>query len=166
MVVPEVLSEESLTPWKALASAMKGDSEKMEGKRTLAVMQLSHAGRQSTNFIGGRMPFVPPSAPSSIRLGSTSKDGWISRLLYRLLFQTPRCMSENEIDDVVARFVRGAQLASESGFDGVQLHAAHGCAYNLFLSLLFDLLTLFLLGRPLISVHISEGKPLDYNFCR
>lgn len=131
LVVPEELSEEALAPWKALARAIKGDDDETEGSRTLAIMQLSHAGRQSTNFVGGRMPFEPPSAPSSVRLGSESaaREGWISRPLFSLLFQKPRSMSKEEIDDVVSRFVRGAQLASESGFDGVQLHAAHGCAY-------------------------------------
>ncbi|KLO14364.1 FMN-linked oxidoreductase [Schizopora paradoxa] len=134
MVVPEVLSEESTAPWRILASAIKGDNDALDETRPLVIMQLSHAGRQSTNFIGGRMPFVPPLAPSSIRLGSTSKDGWIARLLYRILFQTPRTMTETDIEDVVARFVRGARLASESGFDGVQLHAAHGYLISQFIS--------------------------------
>ncbi len=101
MVVPEILSDESLAPWQTLANSMKGDSEETGRPRTLAVMQLSHAGRQSTNFVGGRIPFMPPSAPSSVGLGSTTKDAWVSRLLYRLLFQTPRSMSKSEIDDVV-----------------------------------------------------------------
>ena len=138
MVIPNVLSEESLTPWKTLANAMKGETKAMNGNRSLAIMQLSHAGRQSTNFVGGRTPFAPPSAPSAVPLGNSSKHGWISRTLYRILFQTPRSMSKSEIEEVVNRFVRGAVLANESGFDGVQLHAAHGCAYmfmSVFLSL-------------------------------
>jgi 2,4-dienoyl-CoA reductase-like NADH-dependent reductase (Old Yellow Enzyme family) len=36
-------------------------------------------------------------------------------------------MSLENIDDVVEAFVRGAKLAVLAGFDGVQLHAAHGC---------------------------------------
>ncbi|KLO14392.1 FMN-linked oxidoreductase [Schizopora paradoxa] len=133
MVVPEVLSAESMAPWKVLARAMKGEMDGLDEPRPFAIMQLSHAGRQSTNFIGGRMPFVPPLAPSSIRLGSTSKDGYIARVLYRILFQTPRAMSKTDIEDVVACFVRGARLASESGFNGVQLHAAHGYLISQFI---------------------------------
>jgi 2,4-dienoyl-CoA reductase-like NADH-dependent reductase (Old Yellow Enzyme family) len=43
------------------------------------------------------------------------------------MFQTPRALSVNEIEDVVRAFVKGAKVALESGFDGIQLHAAHGC---------------------------------------
>lgn len=36
-------------------------------------------------------------------------------------------MSLQDVDEVVTAFVRGARVALESGFDGIQLHAAHGC---------------------------------------
>jgi 2,4-dienoyl-CoA reductase-like NADH-dependent reductase (Old Yellow Enzyme family) len=36
-------------------------------------------------------------------------------------------MSLADIDDAVEAFVRGAKLAKLAGFDGIQLHAAHGC---------------------------------------
>jgi 2,4-dienoyl-CoA reductase-like NADH-dependent reductase (Old Yellow Enzyme family) len=91
-------------------------------------MQLSHAGRQSPNVLGGRRPFAPPLSPSAIALGSGKKNkGFLSSLFHRLLFQVPQEMSLANIDDVVEGFVRGAKLAALTGFDGVQLHAAHGC---------------------------------------
>ncbi|KAG5642729.1 hypothetical protein DXG03_002274 [Asterophora parasitica] len=43
-------------------------------------------------------------------------------------------MSLNDIDNVVEAFVKGARVASKSGFDGVQLHAAHGYLIAQFIS--------------------------------
>jgi len=63
-------------------------------------------------------------------------------------------MSISDIDDTVEGFVRGATVAHMSGFDGVQIHAAHGCEYhpspshglveNLIFSLSVDLLAQFM----------------------
>lgn len=38
-------------------------------------------------------------------------------------------MDETEIEDVIELFARSARLAWETGFDSVQVHAAHGCTY-------------------------------------
>ncbi|KAJ7185282.1 hypothetical protein C8R46DRAFT_1059979 [Mycena filopes] len=131
LVLPDDMSEKSLEPFRALASAMHGERE--DGP--LAIMQLSHAGRQSPNILGGRFPFSPPLGPSSIRLGSSLKhNGIISNLLHRIMFQIPRAMSLADIDEVVAAFVRGARIAAETGYDGVELHAAHGYLLAQFMS--------------------------------
>lgn len=128
LVIPGRLSEEALKPYKALAHAIKGSSG-----RTLAVMQLSHAGRQSSNFIGGRHPFKRPLAPSAIAVGMTTPlDDPVAAMVHNILFQTPKEMSLEDIEEVVAGFVRGARLAHESGFDGVELHVAHGCEYVIY----------------------------------
>ena len=149
MVVPEVLTEENVRPFQRLAAAMHGDCtitaepkacrDGVRKERTLAIMQLSHGGRQSPNILGGRWPFVSPLAPSAVPLHFTSRKGreaanigkWLSQalsmLMHKLMFQTPRAMSPGDIDTVIGAFVRGAQLAARSGFDGVELHAGHGC---------------------------------------
>lgn len=36
-------------------------------------------------------------------------------------------MSEQEIEEVIGLFVNSAKVAEEAGFDGVELHSAHGC---------------------------------------
>jgi 2,4-dienoyl-CoA reductase-like NADH-dependent reductase (Old Yellow Enzyme family) len=123
LVVPDQLNENTMRPYKTLARVMKGPDG-----RTLAIMQLSHAGRQSANFIGGRYPFERPFAPSAVAVGShTVQDDPVAALLQSVLFQTPREMSHADIDEVAEGFVKGARLAHESGFDGVELHVAHGC---------------------------------------
>ncbi len=121
VVIPQQLTDASLKPFIQLADAMH------ESGRSLAIMQLSHAGRQSANFIGGRWPFAPPRAPSPVRVGSSSSAGFLVDVFHWLCFQTPDPLTVAEIDDVVEAFVRGAHVAVQSGFDGIELHAAHGC---------------------------------------
>ncbi|KAJ7635103.1 hypothetical protein FB45DRAFT_910774 [Roridomyces roridus] len=131
LVAPSGFSDTELRPFKELADAIHGQRE----HRPKAILQLSHAGRQSPNFIGGRPPFVAPLAPSSIRLGSTLKEkGWLSGLIHQAMFGIPRTMSLADIDQVVDAFVRGARVASLANFDGVQLHVAHGYLLAQFIS--------------------------------
>ncbi|KAJ6536346.1 hypothetical protein B0H19DRAFT_1183256, partial [Mycena capillaripes] len=87
-------------------------------EKPMAIIQLSHAGRQSPNILGGRFPFVSLLEPSSIRP--------LSNFFHRIMFQILRAMTLAGIDAVLAAFVRGAKLAAQTGFDGIQLHAAHG----------------------------------------
>ncbi|CAM3230584.1 NADH:flavin oxidoreductase/NADH oxidase family protein [Tsukamurella hominis] len=84
-------------------------------------MQISHPGRQ----IQKDMPGVVwgPSA-KSVDLGSALS----SR------FATPTAMSEDQIRATVARFATTARRAEEAGFDGVEVHAAHGYLLSQFLS--------------------------------
>ncbi len=80
-------------------------------------MQISHPGRQVTRMVTGE-----PVAPSAVqlRLGG--------------LFGKPRALTEGEIVDVVARFVKVAGIARRAGFTGVQVHGAHGYLCSQFLS--------------------------------
>ncbi|TFY70941.1 hypothetical protein EVG20_g2060 [Dentipellis fragilis] len=149
MVVPRALTEDSLKPFKKLALAMRGRpssdgsgnmAEDTDAGNALIVMQLSHAGRQSPTVLGGRIPPSSALAPSPIRMGdprytnASTKDGWLSHSVVRLMFPTPVEMTVTDINEVVDSFVRGAKVALQSGFDGVELHAAHGYLISQFLS--------------------------------
>ncbi|MQA40208.1 NADH:flavin oxidoreductase/NADH oxidase family protein [Rugamonas aquatica] len=83
-------------------------------------MQINHPGRQMPAALGQET--IAPSA-IAMDLGNLSSQ-----------FSTPREMSENDIADVKRRFVRTAQLAKEFGFNGVEVHAAHGYLISQFLS--------------------------------
>ncbi|MFC3104092.1 NADH:flavin oxidoreductase/NADH oxidase family protein [Salinisphaera aquimarina] len=80
-------------------------------------MQLSHAGRQAPFYCSPK-----PVAPSAVGL----------KLLGA--YRRPRALSLADIESIVARFVHAATVAQACGFDGVQIHAAHGYLLSEFLS--------------------------------
>jgi 2,4-dienoyl-CoA reductase-like NADH-dependent reductase (Old Yellow Enzyme family) len=132
MTIPEHITDENLVPFKKLSAAIHGLYSSSQGtisgnsNKTLAIMQLNHPGRQSSNFIGGRRPFKAPLAPSAVRLGGYQL-GFMSSAIHTLMFQTPRPMSHVDISEMIQAFVKGAKVAHLSDFDGIQLHVAHGC---------------------------------------
>ncbi|NCU10719.1 MAG: NADH:flavin oxidoreductase/NADH oxidase family protein, partial [Sphingomonadaceae bacterium] len=80
--------------------------------------QISHAGRQTM------APVNPhPKAPSAVKLGLPGGQ-----------FGQPVALTEAEIEDLIARFAQAAVICAEGGFDGVQIHAAHGYLISQFLS--------------------------------
>ncbi|KAL5522565.1 hypothetical protein ACEPAG_8582 [Sanghuangporus baumii] len=144
MVVPEHLSEESMSRFRKLSDVLHGlnverGSTIEHGKemQPLAIMQLNHTGRQSPNVLGGRF-FQPPLSASATRVGdskeSRRKDNLLTGVANAALFQRARAMSEQDVKTTIDDFVRGARLAYESGFDGIQIHAAHGYLIAQFIS--------------------------------
>lgn len=100
--------------------------------KTPTFVQLVHAGRQSPIGAGSRGRLQKTIAPSAIplRLG----EGLVASALGAIIFGTPKAMTLEDIHEVVAQFTVAAKLAHESGFKGVELHAAHGYLLCDFLS--------------------------------
>ena len=102
------------------------------GKRSGVVMQINHAGRKASEKVtcpepcpecgrrGSRRVGRTPVAPSPV---SQVKGG-----------PRPHELTEAEIEELVGAFGRAAGRAKEAGFDGVQLHGAHGYLINQFCS--------------------------------
>lgn len=79
-------------------------------------LQLFHAGRQTSQLFTGVQPVAP------------------SPLACPMIKEIPHELSIDEIKDIENKFVMAAQYAGTAGFDGIELHAAHGYLINQFLS--------------------------------
>jgi len=91
------------------------------GKRygMVQLIQLSHPGRQCPKGLN-KETVAPSAVPFSPMLATT--------------FGTPRELREDEILDIIQRFATSAQICEKAGFEGVQLHGAHGYLISQFLS--------------------------------
>jgi 2,4-dienoyl-CoA reductase-like NADH-dependent reductase (Old Yellow Enzyme family) len=81
------------------------------------IIQLTHGGRQCfPALLGGCEPLAPSAVPDRTKKA------------------TPRAMTHEEIWEVVEAFGTAARRAMWAGFDGIQIHGAHGYLVSEFLS--------------------------------
>ncbi|MFD3585982.1 NADH:flavin oxidoreductase [Streptomyces sp. NPDC058683] len=109
--IPRFHGEEQLAGWAKVA-------EGVHAAGGTIVPQLWHIGMVRKQ---GQPPFAdaPAVGPSGIRLDGTEGEG--------------KAMSREDLDDVIRAFAEAAADAERIGFDGVELHGAHGYLLDQFL---------------------------------
>ncbi|MFG2969218.1 MULTISPECIES: NADH:flavin oxidoreductase [unclassified Streptomyces] len=109
--IPRFHGEEQLAGWAKVA-------EGVHAAGGTIVPQLWHIGMVRKQ---GQPPFAdaPAVGPSGIRLDGTEGEG--------------RAMTAQDLDDVIRAFAEAAADAERIGFDGVELHGAHGYLLDQFL---------------------------------
>ncbi len=103
-------SDESIPAYRQIVNAVHEHG-------TPIILQAAHCGRQTRSKITGQ----PTVAPSALRDTFFSED-------------MPKALSESNINEIIANFVSAVVRAQQAGFDGVQLHLAHGYLLSQFLS--------------------------------
>ncbi|MBJ7354415.1 MAG: NADH:flavin oxidoreductase/NADH oxidase family protein [Thermoleophilaceae bacterium] len=83
-----------------------------------AIVQLNHPGRQTLRSVSSLVV-----APSAVRVNIPGTP-----------FPKPRALEVAEIEDIIERFATAAEISVRAGFDGIQLHGAHGYLISQFLS--------------------------------
>ena len=99
-----------------MVEGLKKLAEVIHRNGSKAMMQINHAGSNTTPEITRTIP-VAPSAVSHPRRGSM-----------------PRELTHEEITNIIKAFQNAARRTKEAGFDGVEIHSAHGYLLNQFFS--------------------------------
>jgi 2,4-dienoyl-CoA reductase-like NADH-dependent reductase (Old Yellow Enzyme family) len=89
-------------------------AEAINSNRARAMLQISHAGRQTSRADIGRQPVAP------------------SGVLYQ--GEVPKELTLSEIQEIQCGFAEAARRLKQSGFDGVEVHGAHGYLLSQFVS--------------------------------
>jgi 2,4-dienoyl-CoA reductase-like NADH-dependent reductase (Old Yellow Enzyme family) len=105
-------SYESVAAWRQVTAAVKPYGVPL-------ILQLAHGGALTDPAVTGS----PGKAPSRHRY----KTG-----------RTAEALTDIEIEAIIAAFVRAIARAELAGFDGVEIHAAHGYLLSAFLSPLLN----------------------------
>ncbi|WP_133888905.1 NADH:flavin oxidoreductase [Streptomyces sp. BK208] len=109
--VPRFHGDEQLAGWAKVAEAVHAAGGTI-------VPQLWHIGMVRK---AGEPPFAdaPAVGPSGLRIGEDEPTG--------------TAMTRSDLDDVVGAFAESAAAAERLGFDGVEIHGAHGYLVDQFL---------------------------------
>ncbi len=91
-------------------------AEAIHAEGASVVLQVCHAGNQTTPFTMGLQPVAPSPVPS------------------HFIGVVPRELDLDEIELIQDSFAEAARRAKQAGLDGVELHGAHGYLMNQFLS--------------------------------
>ncbi|WP_292391781.1 NADH:flavin oxidoreductase [Methanosarcina sp. UBA5] len=91
-------------------------TERVHRYKSKIVLQIVHGGRQAS--VSDEYPI--PMAPSEVKDSHSAV--------------VPREMTEQEILEIIEAFTKAAVRAKKAGFDGVQLHCAHGFLLSNFIS--------------------------------
>jgi len=112
-----ILTQRQVDTWRPVVDKIKAGG-------ALAIMQIFHCGRMGWPEVNPAGRIIAPSAVPPAQDNPLTGEP----------YPVPDEMSLFDIDQVINGFVRTAQGAVEAGFDGIEIHGAHGYLINQFLS--------------------------------
>lgn len=122
--VPGLYSDEALAGWRTVTDAVHA-----RGGRIF--VQMWHVGRISHTSLqpGGQPPVAPSAIQAKAKTYLVHEDGSGSFEPTSM----PRALNADELPGIIEDYRRAARAALESGFDGVEIHAANGYLIDQFL---------------------------------
>ncbi|MBF0203069.1 MAG: NADH-dependent flavin oxidoreductase [Desulfamplus sp.] len=112
-----MLTQRQIDTWKPV-------TETIREQGSISICQIFHCGRMAWKDVN---PAKRVIAPSPVK---PAQDNPLTGTAY----ETPDTMSQFDIDHVINGFVQTAKGAIAAGFDGVEIHCAHGYLVSQFLS--------------------------------
>jgi 2,4-dienoyl-CoA reductase-like NADH-dependent reductase (Old Yellow Enzyme family) len=110
-------TQRQIDAWKPVVQAIQSEG-------AVAIMQMFHCGRMAWPEVNPARRVIAPSAITP------NQDNPMTGAPYPV----PDAMTQFDIDHVINGFVETAKGAVEAGFDGIEIHGAHGYLINSFLS--------------------------------
>jgi N-ethylmaleimide reductase len=118
--MPGIYTRDQIAGWKKVTKAVHENGGRI-------FLQIMHTGRISHPAnMPGKAEVIAPSAITAKGEIWTEQHGWQP-------YATPRAMTTSEVQKMVQQYVKAATQAIDAGFDGVELHAAHGYLMDQFL---------------------------------
>lgn len=112
-----LLTQPQIQAWGKVVKAIQAEG-------SLAIMQMFHCGRMAWPEVNPAHRSIAPSPVSPKQINPLTQEP----------YPVPEEMSQFDIDHVINGFVETAKGAVAAGFDGVEIHGAHGYLINQFLS--------------------------------
>jgi N-ethylmaleimide reductase len=116
---PGIYSPEQIAGWKAVTDAVHAEGGKI-------IAQIWHVGRVSHVSLqpGNQAPIAPSAILANTKTYIESGFAEVSQ---------PRELGLDEIPGIIADYAKAAENAKAAGFDGIELHGAHGYLLDQFL---------------------------------
>ena len=112
-----LVTQRQIEAWRPVVRAIQKEG-------SMAMMQMFHCGRMAWPDINPANRVIAPSAITPKQINPMTKEP----------YPVPDIMTQFDIDHVIVGFVETARGAIEAGFDGIEIHGAHGYLINNFLS--------------------------------
>jgi N-ethylmaleimide reductase len=109
----------------ATAAGWRQVTDAVHAAGGLIIMQIWHPGRATHSAINGSQPVSSSNKPIRNESIYTPKG--------KLPYEAPRPLRTQEMPGIVDSFRKAAERAKTAGFDGVQIHGAHGYLIDQFL---------------------------------
>ncbi|XP_072979659.1 12-oxophytodienoate reductase 7 [Typha angustifolia] len=119
---PGIYTREQIEAWKKVVDAV-------HAKGSTIFCQLWHVGRASNQVYqpGSAAPISSTDKPISSRWRILMPDGSYGK------YPSPRRLATSEIPEIIQQYRQAALNAIEAGFDGIEIHGAHGYLIDQFL---------------------------------
>lgn len=123
-LTPGIYTQAHIDGWKKTTKAVHEKGGKI-------FIQLWHVGRRSHDSIAGEQPVSPSNikVPDKVYGPDNSSETGYGMIETSV----PRAMTLDDIESTIDDFVQGAKNAIKAGFDGVELHGAHGYLIDQFM---------------------------------
>jgi len=121
-MTPGIYTQAHIDGWKKVTQAIHEEGGKV-------LIQLWHVGRRSHSTISGEQPLAPSAIKVPDQVFGPLPEGGFGMIET----EQPKAMTQDDINNTIADFVQAAKNAVEAGFDGIEIHAAHGYLLDTFM---------------------------------